>query len=68
MLAIFLLPKILVTAGPTQEPIDPVRFITNHSSGKMGYAITKAAKDKNNEQTKHETKKYFILNFPLPTK
>ncbi|MGI6113505.1 MAG: bifunctional phosphopantothenoylcysteine decarboxylase/phosphopantothenate--cysteine ligase CoaBC [Mahellales bacterium] len=32
----------LVTAGPTQEPIDPVRFITNHSSGKMGYAIAAA--------------------------
>jgi phosphopantothenoylcysteine decarboxylase / phosphopantothenate---cysteine ligase len=31
--------KVLVTAGPTQEPIDPVRFIGNHSSGKMGYAI-----------------------------
>ena len=37
--------KILITAGPTQEPIDPVRFITNHSSGKMGYAIAKAAKE-----------------------
>lgn len=35
--------KILVTAGPTQEGIDPVRFITNHSSGKMGYAIAKMA-------------------------
>ena len=35
--------KILVTAGPTQESIDPVRYITNHSSGKMGYAIAKAA-------------------------
>ena len=35
--------KILVTAGPTQEAIDPVRFITNHSSGKMGYAIAKMA-------------------------
>ncbi len=35
--------KVLVTAGPTQEPIDPVRYITNHSSGKMGYAIAKAA-------------------------
>jgi phosphopantothenoylcysteine decarboxylase / phosphopantothenate---cysteine ligase len=31
--------KILVTAGPTREPIDPVRFITNRSSGKMGYAV-----------------------------
>ena len=35
--------KILVSAGPTQESIDPVRYITNHSSGKMGYAIAKAA-------------------------
>ena len=35
--------KILVTAGPTQEAIDPVRDITNHSSGKMGYAIAKTA-------------------------
>ena len=35
--------KILVTAGPTQEAIDPVRFITNHSTGKMGYAIAKCA-------------------------
>ena len=35
--------KILVTAGPTQEAIDPVRFISNHSTGKMGYAIAKRA-------------------------
>ena len=35
--------RILVTAGPTQEAIDPVRFISNHSSGKMGYAIAKMA-------------------------
>jgi len=35
--------RILVTAGPTQEAIDPVRYITNHSSGKMGYAIAKTA-------------------------
>ncbi|OLR59887.1 phosphopantothenoylcysteine decarboxylase [Anaerostipes sp. 494a] len=35
--------KVLVTAGPTIEAIDPVRFISNHSSGKMGYAIAKAA-------------------------
>ena len=33
--------KVLVTAGPTQEAIDPVRYITNHSSGKMGYAVAK---------------------------
>lgn len=35
--------KILVTAGPTQEPIDPVRYIGNHSSGKMGFALATAA-------------------------
>ena len=35
--------KVLVTAGPTQEAIDPVRYITNHSTGKMGYAIAKRA-------------------------
>lgn len=35
--------RVLVTAGPTQEPIDPVRFISNPSSGKMGYAIARAA-------------------------
>jgi phosphopantothenoylcysteine decarboxylase/phosphopantothenate--cysteine ligase len=37
--------KILVTAGPTREPIDPVRFISNYSSGKMGYAIAEYARD-----------------------
>jgi len=35
--------KILITAGPTREHIDPVRFITNRSSGKMGYALARAA-------------------------
>lgn len=35
--------KVLVTAGPTQETIDPVRYITNHSTGKMGYALAEAA-------------------------
>lgn len=35
--------KVLITAGPTQEAIDPVRYITNHSSGKMGYALAKTA-------------------------
>lgn len=35
--------KILVTAGPTREAIDPVRYITNHSTGKMGYAVAKVA-------------------------
>tara|TARA_Y100000768_G_scaffold94524_1_gene68625 strand:+ start:3053 stop:4273 length:1221 start_codon:yes stop_codon:yes gene_type:complete len=37
--------KILITAGPTREPIDPVRFISNYSSGKMGYAIAEYCKD-----------------------
>ncbi len=36
--------RVLITAGPTQEPIDPVRVITNHSSGKMGYALADAAR------------------------
>ena len=35
--------RILVTAGPTREALDPVRYITNHSTGKMGYAMAKAA-------------------------
>ena len=35
--------KVLVTAGPTQEAIDPVRYLTNHSTGKMGYAISRMA-------------------------
>ena len=35
--------QILITAGPTQEKIDPVRYITNHSTGKMGYALARAA-------------------------
>lgn len=38
--------KIVVTAGGTQEPLDPVRFISNNSSGKMGYAIAEAARDR----------------------
>lgn len=41
--------KVLVTAGPTQEPLDPVRFLTNHSSGKMGYAIAVAASNRGAE-------------------
>ncbi|WHX28846.1 bifunctional phosphopantothenoylcysteine decarboxylase/phosphopantothenate--cysteine ligase CoaBC [Brevibacillus agri] len=38
--------QVLVTAGPTREKIDPVRYITNHASGKMGYAIAEAARDR----------------------
>ncbi|MEW8972762.1 MAG: bifunctional phosphopantothenoylcysteine decarboxylase/phosphopantothenate--cysteine ligase CoaBC [Tissierellaceae bacterium] len=41
--------KIVITAGPTIEPLDPVRYITNHSSGKMGYSIAKEAKDRGAE-------------------
>lgn len=41
--------KVLVTAGPTREAIDPVRYITNHSSGKMGYAIAEAAAERGAE-------------------
>lgn len=37
--------NVLVTAGPTQEALDPVRYLTNHSTGKMGYEIARAAKD-----------------------
>lgn len=37
--------KVVVTAGPTREAIDPVRYISNHSSGKMGYAVAQAARD-----------------------
>ncbi len=43
--------RVLVTAGPTQEALDPVRFISNHSSGKMGYAIAQAAYDMGAEVT-----------------
>lgn len=43
--------KVLVTAGPTQESLDPVRFLTNHSTGKMGYAIAKAAAARGAEVT-----------------
>jgi phosphopantothenoylcysteine decarboxylase/phosphopantothenate--cysteine ligase len=43
--------KVLVTAGRTEEPIDPVRFITNNSSGKMGYAVARAARRRGAEVT-----------------
>jgi len=41
--------RVLVSAGPTQEPIDPVRFISNRSSGKMGYAVALAARERGAE-------------------
>jgi len=43
--------KVMVTAGPTYEPIDPVRFIGNHSSGKMGIAIAEACRDRGADVT-----------------
>lgn len=43
--------RVLVTAGPTQEPIDPVRVLTNLSSGKMGYAVARAAREAGAEVT-----------------
>lgn len=43
--------KILITAGPTREPIDPVRYLTNRSSGKMGYALAAAAAKREHQVT-----------------
>ena len=43
--------KVLVTAGPTREALDPVRYLTNHSTGKMGYAIARAASRRGAEVT-----------------
>ena len=43
--------KLLITAGPTREAIDPVRYISNHSSGKMGYALARAAQQAGAEVT-----------------
>lgn len=43
--------RVLITAGPTREAIDPVRYITNHSSGKMGYAIANAAQKRGADVT-----------------
>lgn len=43
--------KVMITAGPTEEAIDPVRYITNHSTGKMGYAIAKAAMERGADVT-----------------
>lgn len=43
--------RVMVTAGPTVEPIDPVRYLTNRSSGKMGYAIAQAARDRGADVT-----------------
>ncbi|NCC45126.1 MAG: bifunctional phosphopantothenoylcysteine decarboxylase/phosphopantothenate--cysteine ligase CoaBC [Clostridia bacterium] len=43
--------RVLVTAGPTQEPVDPVRYLTNHSSGKMGYALARVCSFRGAEVT-----------------
>lgn len=43
--------KVLVTAGPTREPLDPVRFLSNRSSGKMGYALARSARQRGAEVT-----------------
>ncbi len=43
--------RLLVTAGPTREPIDPVRFVSNHSTGKMGFAVAKVARRRGAEVT-----------------
>jgi phosphopantothenoylcysteine decarboxylase/phosphopantothenate--cysteine ligase len=43
--------RLLVTAGPTREPVDPVRFLSNRSSGRMGYALAEAARDRGAEVT-----------------
>jgi phosphopantothenoylcysteine decarboxylase/phosphopantothenate--cysteine ligase len=55
--------KVLVTAGPTYEPLDPVRFVGNHSSGKMGFALAEALFEKGADVTivsgpVHQNKKY----------
>ncbi|AXT20554.1 bifunctional phosphopantothenoylcysteine decarboxylase/phosphopantothenate--cysteine ligase CoaBC [Flavobacteriaceae bacterium AU392] len=59
--------KIVITAGPTYEAIDPVRFVGNHSSGKMGYEIAKAAANLGAEVTlisgpTHETANHNLIN------
>lgn len=43
--------RILITAGPTREPLDPVRFISNRSSGRMGYALAQAAQERGHAVT-----------------
>jgi phosphopantothenoylcysteine decarboxylase / phosphopantothenate---cysteine ligase len=54
--------SILITAGGTREPVDPVRFIGNHSSGKMGYALAEAARDRGAAVTLIST----LTNLPVP--
>lgn len=52
--------RVMLTAGPTREPIDPVRFLSNRSSGKMGYALAKAAREAGAEVT--------LISGPTPLK
>ena len=47
----FLGSRVLITAGPTQEPLDPIRFLSNRSSGRMGWALAEAARDRGAEVT-----------------
>jgi phosphopantothenoylcysteine decarboxylase/phosphopantothenate--cysteine ligase len=54
--------RVVVTAGGTREPLDPVRFISNYSSGKMGYAIAEAARDRGAEVTLVST----VSALPVP--
>src|SRR5690606_24149531 len=53
---------VVVTAGGTREPVDPVRYLTNHSSGKQGYAVAQAALDAGAEVTLITT----VDTLPLP--
>ena len=55
--------RIVVTAGGTREPLDPVRFLSNYSSGKMGYALAEAARDRGAEVTLVSTA---VLTMPCP--
>ncbi len=59
--------KVLITAGPTYEKIDPVRFIGNHSSGKMGYAIANALADKGAEVVLVSGPTNLLIDHPLIT-
>lgn len=56
--------KVLITAGPTYEPIDPVRFIGNHSSGKMGFELARAAADLGAEVTLIAGPTYLEIKHP----
>ena len=59
--------RVLITAGPTQESLDPVRFLTNRSSGKMGYALAKAAKAMGAEVTLISGKTALLPPFGVET-